>query len=934
MADRSVRIRLDANVEGFKAGMRTAVKAVDDFEKRASDRIEKHAASINDLSNVALGAGAALTGFAGFAVKSAADFDQAMSNVQAGSMETAENMELLRQAALDAGESTVYSATESAGAIEELAKAGLSTADILGGGLSGALDLAASGGIEVSEAAEIASVAMKQFGLEGKDVAGIADNLAAGAGKAVGDVDDLGMALNQAGTVANSFGLSVDETVAGLAAFAEAGMKGSDAGTMMKTMLQQLGNPTEKSARLMEELGISVWDAQGNFIGLDGVAGELETAFAGMDQQSRQAALGVIFGADAVRGANILYAEGRAGIEEWNAAVNDQGYAAEQAALRLDNLKGDIEELGGALETAFINMGDGQQGPLRGLVQGATDLVGVFNDLPPLVQSTLGAGTGLAGLSLLAVGGLGKAVTAASDLKNSLENIGIATEGAKNKLKLLGIATGVGAAVTAAGAAVAYFASEAAEAQANADSLAATFDELTGTATAATDTMILEQLNEHLSAGDWEQLREIGYSYSDVVEAIKSGGPAYDQLWRDIENTRIAQHGWSEESRATSDAMSNTADALREVGPAYQLAAEQQAELAAGQQDLGDSAGYSAEQQQILDDAVVTLDGTIKATSESLAEFTELLFEAGLLTMSARDAQAAYHESVNEVGDTIDDLIEKHGGLGSALNEAKTDFDLTTAAGRDANTAFQDIARSGMDLTQTLAENGATQEELQASLDTTYSDLVAAAGQFGITGDAADDLAREVLGIPDGVSIETWMDNQAELQARETQRTIDSIDRDITITTRFVTQGSPPRVSSPGTRTGTVYANGGIREPSVRAFANGAENHVAQIAPAGAWRLWAEPETGGEAYIPLAASKRARSTDILADVANRFGMTLSKFDNGGMVLPYEQRRAVPGHRADVSFSPNFYNYNSDAVIAVREQVHQMSRLLDRAAITL
>ncbi|MGO1267634.1 MAG: phage tail tape measure protein, partial [Microbacterium gubbeenense] len=190
--------------------MRTAAQAVNDFEQKSHGYIEKHSASINDLSNVAIGAGAALAGFAGYAIKSAADFDQAMSNVQAGSMETAGNMELLRQAALDAGESTVYSATEAAGAIEELAKAGLSTADILGGGLSGALDLAASGGIDVGQAAEIASVAMKQFGLEGKDITGIADNLAAGAGKAVGDVDDLGNALNQAGTVANSFGLTVD----------------------------------------------------------------------------------------------------------------------------------------------------------------------------------------------------------------------------------------------------------------------------------------------------------------------------------------------------------------------------------------------------------------------------------------------------------------------------------------------------------------------------------------------------------------------------------------------------------------------------------------------------------------------------------------------------------------------------------------------------
>lgn len=918
MADRSVRIRLEANVEGFKAGMRTAAQAVNDFEQKSNGYIEKHSASINDLSNVAIGAGAALTGFAGYAIKSAADFDQAMSNVQAGSMETAGNMELLRQAALDAGESTVYSATEAAGAIEELAKAGLSTADILGGGLSGALDLAASGGIDVGQAAEIASVAMKQFGLEGKDITGIADNLAAGAGKAVGNVDDLGNALNQAGTVANSFGLTVDETVGGLAAFAEAGMTGSDAGTMLKTMLQQLGNPTEKSAQLMDELGISVWDAQGNFVGLDGVAGQLQTAFQGMDQESRQAAYGVIFGADAVRGASVLYAEGEAGIQAWTDAVNDQGYAAEQARIRLDNLKGDLENLGGALETAFISAGEGMDGPLRELVQTATGLVGIFNNLGDEAQQNLGMGAGIAGVSLLAVGGLGKIVTAASDVKGSLNDLGIVTDGVGRKLKLLGVATGAGLAVAGLTMALGAFAQQAATVQNNADSLASSFDDLTGAATADTDNIILEQLNETLTAGDWEQLKEIGYSYSDVVAAIKEGGPAYDQLWSDIENTRIAQHGWTKESRETSAAMSNTADALRDVGPAYQLAAEQQAEMAEGQKDLGDTAEQAAAKEEILEGSVVELDGSIKATAESLTEFIDLLFEAGLMTMSARDAQAAYEAATDEVGSTVDELIEKHGGLGSVLNDTKSDFDLTTEAGRTANSAFQDVAKSGMDVASSMAEANASQEEIQASLEGTYNDLVTAAGQFGITGDAAEDLAREVLGIPDGVDIETWMDDEAERQAGATQRAIDDIDRSVTITTVFRTIGTQPTMTRGRTTAVAAYADGGYT-------GDGGKHEPAGIVHRGEFVTTKEKTTK---YRPVLEAIHA-GTYQLPGYANG-GLV------GGMVMPYEPRRPQPAtaQSGGVTFSPTFNNYNSDAVRTVREQVAQLRHYVGDQAVQL
>jgi TP901 family phage tail tape measure protein len=171
--------------------------------------------------------GGAIVAGLGLAVGKSMEFEKALSGVQAATGATAGTMGDLRAAAMKAGADTKYSATEAANGITEMAKAGVSAKDIMGGGLTGALSLAAAGQIDVAEAAGIASTAMTQFSLSGKDLPHVADLLAAGAGKAMGSVDDLGMALNQAGLVASASGHNIEETTGTLAAFASAGLIGA-----------------------------------------------------------------------------------------------------------------------------------------------------------------------------------------------------------------------------------------------------------------------------------------------------------------------------------------------------------------------------------------------------------------------------------------------------------------------------------------------------------------------------------------------------------------------------------------------------------------------------------------------------------------------------------------------------------------------------------
>jgi len=376
----------------------------------------------------------------------AADFDASMSTVQANTGASADEMNQLRQAAIDAGADTIYSATESADAINELGKAGLSTSDILSGGLSGALNLAASDGMAVGDAAELMATTLKQFNLTGAESTQVADALAAGAGKAVGSAHDLGLALNQAGLVANSMGVSMQETTGTLAAFDNAGVTGSDAGTSLKTMLQRLASPTDKAQTLMDELGINVYDANGKFIGLAGAAGQLQNGLSGLSQQERNAALNTIFGADAVRAANVLYEQGAEGIDDWTKAVSQSGYAADLAAKKNDNLKGDLENLSGSFESLMISLGEGGQGPLRSLVQTLDTLVDGFASLPAPVQQSIVLMAALVGGSVAVHKAMGPLNSSSSQLAQTLGLI------ADPGQRLIGLGSGIASAFQTWGA--------------------------------------------------------------------------------------------------------------------------------------------------------------------------------------------------------------------------------------------------------------------------------------------------------------------------------------------------------------------------------------------------------------------------------------------------------------------------------------------------
>lgn len=332
-----------------------------------------------DMAKAAGVATLAIAGVGAAATKVTLDFDKAVSGVAAVAGASAQELGALREAALTAGADTAFSASEAAKAEAELAKAGVAVSDILGGALRGSLDLAAAGQLDLGKSAEIAAQAMNIFGIGGNEVSRIADVLAAGANKSAADVGQLGDALRQGGLVSAQLGIGLEDTVGALSLFADNALVGSDAGTSFKTTLQRLTPTSKEQAKAMDELGLSFFDAEGNFVGIAETAQRLQESLGGLTQEQRSAALTTIFGSDAVRAASLLYDAGADGVNEYTEAVSEQGAAAKVAATQLDNLAGDVEEFSGSVETSLIRIGDLLTPTLRGIVAGGTELVNVFN---------------------------------------------------------------------------------------------------------------------------------------------------------------------------------------------------------------------------------------------------------------------------------------------------------------------------------------------------------------------------------------------------------------------------------------------------------------------------------------------------------------------------------------------------------------------------
>lgn len=332
-------------------------------------------------------AGAAGIGYGVYdTIKTSMDFDAQLSAIKSltpkeglDGMSRDDVMAQVRVRAKELGQATAFGNKEVAQGMTELIKAGITLKDVLGDASETALNLATAGDLALPEAAEIMSTAMNTFGV--KDATHAANILAGAANASATSVHEMKYSLSAVGIVAKKAGMDFDEVNTALALMASRGLKGSDAGTSLKSMLQQIEPATKPAVAAFEKLGLlkdgknQFYNEKGQLRSLGEIADILHESTRGLTEQELNSLYKDAFGSDGIRAAQVLGEFTSQSVRDMYDEIT-KVTAKEQSETMLDNLKGDIEQLGGAWENFQDTLMEGSAtGGLRSLVKEITELV-------------------------------------------------------------------------------------------------------------------------------------------------------------------------------------------------------------------------------------------------------------------------------------------------------------------------------------------------------------------------------------------------------------------------------------------------------------------------------------------------------------------------------------------------------------------------------
>ena len=362
----------------------------------------------------ATAAGAALVGLFGRQVlNEAEEYGNAISQVGGYLELTGSALDEMSDLALYWGKETQFSATEAAQAMSELAKGGMTDAQIAGGALEATMQLAAAGGISMADAATVAVNAIKVFDLSAEDATDVADALAGAANKSTAEIGGLASSFRYVSGWAGLADYSINDVAGALGLLADHGLQAEMAGTGLRNFMQRLGAPTGKAKELLEQYGVEVYDTSGKMKGLTELVNELNEAFGDLDDATRNETLNTIFGARALPAAIALMDAGSAELQEYISATERSGYALEMMQARMGDLGWALEYLRGEFETAQVNLGQAFTPIIINAANALEDMLSAFNSLDSSAQRDI-ANTlikiAAIGPSLLAVGAAMKVI--------------------------------------------------------------------------------------------------------------------------------------------------------------------------------------------------------------------------------------------------------------------------------------------------------------------------------------------------------------------------------------------------------------------------------------------------------------------------------------------------------------------------------------------
>lgn len=346
---------------------------------------------VNGLGNVAQkglsvttkvleGAAAGVVALGGAAIKVGSDFGAGMSQVQAVSGASGEELEKLKEKAKEMGASTKFSATESAEALNYMAMAGWKTEDMLNG-IEGIMNLAAASGEDLATTSDIVTDALTAFGMSAAESTHFADILAAASSNANTNVGMMGETFKYVAPLAGALGYSAEDTATAIGLMANAGIKGSQAGTSLRSIMTRLAKPTDESAKAMEALGLSITDSSGQMKPFSEIIGDMREGFAGLTEDEKASYAATLGGQEAMSGLLAIVNASDKDFEKLSGAINDcNGSAAEMAEIMQDNLQGQLTILQSGLEGLGVSLYETMQDTAKDVVKEAQGMVQQLQD--------------------------------------------------------------------------------------------------------------------------------------------------------------------------------------------------------------------------------------------------------------------------------------------------------------------------------------------------------------------------------------------------------------------------------------------------------------------------------------------------------------------------------------------------------------------------
>ena len=510
----------------------------------AGDKFEKAGDSITNAGKQISVASAAVTGLGVAAVKTAADFDSAMANVAAISGATGDDLQALRDKAREMGEKTKFSASEAADAMSYMAMAGWKTGDMLSG-IEGIMNLAAASGEDLATTSDIVTDALTAFGLTAEDSAHFADILAAASSNANTNVSMMGETFKYCAPVAGALGYSAEDVAEAIGLMGNAGIKSTQAGTALRTMMTKLQGELKLSGEALGEVTIQTANADGSMRELSDILADCRTAFSKMSESEAAAAAETLVGKNAMSGFLALMNSAPGDIDKLrNAIENCDGSAEDMAAIMQDNLNGQLTILKSQLEELAISFGEMLMPIIRKVVTAVQGFVDKLNNMDEAQRKTIitiGLVIAALGPFLVILGTVistvGKSMKAYASAAKGIKKLMVAVKSGTGIFGKLGTALGgISAPVLAIVAVIAV--------------LVAAFTHLWKTNDGFRENIIATwtQIKETVSnfcQGIVDRLNSLGFEFSSITEVLKAVwdgfcdllGPVFEGAFRFISDT-------------------------------------------------------------------------------------------------------------------------------------------------------------------------------------------------------------------------------------------------------------------------------------------------------------------------------------------------------------------------------------------------------------